>query len=205
MFPTSHERRSGEPWDAYYRNGSAPWDIGGPQPAVTRLAAKAGFTGPLLDVGFGTGDNALHVASLGVSVLGVELAETAVAIARAKAEERGIAAQFVNGSAFELERLRRTFRTVLDCGLFHSLDDEERLRYVASLGHVTGPDGKVYVLCFSDEGADIGPHPVSRKELQEAFDPSRGWRVDVIEPERIETRVHDNGVAAWLATIKRID
>ncbi|MGZ4533283.1 MAG: class I SAM-dependent methyltransferase [Mycobacteriaceae bacterium] len=64
----------------------APWDTGQPQPAIVRLAAEA--AGAVLDVGCGTGENALHVASLGLSVLGVDVAETALAIARAKAHDR---------------------------------------------------------------------------------------------------------------------
>jgi 2-polyprenyl-3-methyl-5-hydroxy-6-metoxy-1,4-benzoquinol methylase len=47
------------------------------------LAAEGGFAGAVLDAGCGTGENALHVASLGLSVLGVDVAETALAIARA--------------------------------------------------------------------------------------------------------------------------
>jgi 2-polyprenyl-3-methyl-5-hydroxy-6-metoxy-1,4-benzoquinol methylase len=71
--PTSHERKSGLPWDASYHNGPAPWDIGGPQPAVVRLASEGGFAGAVLDAGCGTGENALHVASLGLSVLGIDV------------------------------------------------------------------------------------------------------------------------------------
>jgi cyclopropane fatty-acyl-phospholipid synthase-like methyltransferase len=48
----------------------------------------------VLDAGCGTGENALHVASLRLSVLGVDVAETALAIAREKADDRGIQAEF---------------------------------------------------------------------------------------------------------------
>jgi 2-polyprenyl-3-methyl-5-hydroxy-6-metoxy-1,4-benzoquinol methylase len=85
--PTSHERLTGLPWDASYHDGPAPWDIGRPQPAIVRLASEGGFAGAVLDAGCGTGENALHVASLGLSVLGVDVAETALAIARAKADD----------------------------------------------------------------------------------------------------------------------
>jgi len=64
--PTSHERWSGQPWDASYHDGPAPWVIGRPQPAIVRLASGGGISGPVLDVGCGTGENALHVASLGL-------------------------------------------------------------------------------------------------------------------------------------------
>ena len=202
--PTSHERLAGLPWDASYHDGPAPWDTGQPQPAVVRLAAEGGFAGAVLDAGCGTGENALYLASLGWPVLGVDVAETALAIAREKARDRGIRVDFAAADAFQLERLGRRFSTVLDCGLFHTFDGTERPGYVASLASVTGHDGTLYVLCFSDDGPDTGPHPVSQGELRAAFSPSTGWHVAAIEPDRVQTRYHDDGAPAWLATIKRI-
>jgi SAM-dependent methyltransferase len=206
---TSHERMAGQPWDASYHDGPAPWDIGQPQPAIARLASQGGFVGAVLDVGCGTGENALHVARLGLPVLGVDVAETALAIAREKAIERQIAdprieVEFVAADAFQLERLGRMFETVLDCGLFHTFDSGERARYAASLASVTEHDGTLYVLCFSDQSPDTGPHPVSQQELTAAFSPEHGWNIAAIEPDRIQTRFHDNGAPAWFATIKRI-
>ena len=202
--PTSHERLTGLPWDASYHDGPAPWDIGQPQPAIVRLASQGRFAGTVLDAGCGTGENALHVASLGLPVLGVDVAETALVIAREKAAERGIKVDFAAADAFHLERLGRRFETVLDCGLFHTFDTEERPRYVASLASVTERDGTLYVLCFSDGGPDTGPHPISQQELSAAFNPGNGWSAAAIEPDRIQTRYHDHGAPAWLATIKRI-
>ncbi len=204
--PTSHERMTGLPWDAsYHQSSPAPWDIGHPQPAIVRLASAGGLAGPVLDAGCGTGENTLYLASLGLSVLGVDVAETALSLARGKARERRIEAEFATADAFHLERLGRRFQTVLDCGLFHTLDAEERPEYVASLASVTEPGGTLYVLCFSDEGPDIGPHPVSEQELRAAFTPSTGWKIASIEADRVQTRFHgDNGAPAWLAAINRI-
>ena len=203
--PTSHERRAGRPWDASYHDGPPPWDVGRPQPAIVRLGSRGRFVGAVLDAGCGTGENALHIASLGLQVLGVDVAETALASARAKAEERGIEAEFAAADAFQLGRLGRTFETVLDCGLFHTFDDDERRGYVASLASVTARDGALYVLCFSDVGPDTGgPHRISQGELRAAFNPSNGWNVTAIEPDRVQTRYHDGGAPAWLATIRRI-
>lgn len=201
--PTSHERMAGQPWDASYHDGPAPWDIGQPQPAILRLASEGRFAGAVLDVGCGTGENALHVASLGFSVLGVDVAETALAMARKKAEERGVHVEFASADAFELERLGRKFQTVLDCGLFHTFDGEERPNYVASVASVTEHGGTVYVLCFSNVGRNIGPHPISQEELKAAFHSGSGWNIESIEAERIQTRFHDGGAAGWMATIQR--
>lgn len=60
----------------------APWDLGRPQPAIVRVAAAGAFAGAVLDAGCGSGENALHVATLGLPVLGVDVAETALAMAR---------------------------------------------------------------------------------------------------------------------------
>jgi SAM-dependent methyltransferase len=200
--PTSHERRAGAPWDASYRDGPAPWDVGRPQPAVVRLAREGAFAGTVLDAGCGTGENALHIAALGLPVLGVDVAETAVSIARGKAAERGFDAEFDVGDALRLDRLGRVFDTVLDSGLFHAFDGDERRAYVTSLAAVLRPGGHVYVLCFADEGAGPrGPHPVSQDELRAPF--GDGWRMASLAPERIETRFHEHGAPGWLARIQR--
>jgi len=201
--PTSHERLAGQPWDASYHDGPAPWDIGGPQPAIVRLASEGGFAGAVLDAGCGTGENALHLASMGLSVLGVDVAKTALAIARQKADERGIEVEFAAADALHLEGLQRRFETVLDCGLFHTFDGDERRTYVESLASVTEHDGTLYVWCFRDDGPDTGPHPVSAEELRAAFNPGNGWSVVAVERDRISTRYHDHGAPAWFATIKR--
>jgi SAM-dependent methyltransferase len=203
--PTSHERMTGRPWDASYHDGPAPWDVGHPQPAIVRLASVGGFGGAVLDAGCGTGENALHVASMGLPVLGVEVAETALAIARKNANNRGLDVEFAAADALHLERLGRRFETVLDCGLFHTFDGDEQPQYAASLASVTEHGGTLYVLCFSDVGPDTGPHPVRKAELKAAFKQAIGWNVVAIEPDRIQTRFHDDdGAPAWLATIERL-
>jgi SAM-dependent methyltransferase len=202
--PTSHERQSGRPWDASYVNGPAPWDTGRPQPAIVRLAAEGVFAGAVLDAGCGTGDNALHLASLGLHVLGVDVASTAISTAREKAAARGLDAEFEVADAFHLDRLDRVFETVLDCGLFHTCDGDERREYVASLASVTSPGAHLFVLCFSDEGPETGPHPVSQEELRAAFALRSGWSVVSIGAELCESRFAPDGAPAWLARMERV-
>ncbi|UGT61063.1 class I SAM-dependent methyltransferase [Nocardia asteroides] len=197
--PTSHERTTGLPWDASYRDGPAPWDFGGPQPAVVRRAVT--FTGPILDAGCGSGENALFLAGRGLEVFGVDVAETALALARERAAERGLTAEFATADALRLDELGRTFPEVLDCGLLHTFDAAEKRAYATSLAAVT--ERTLFLLCFADEGDDPGPHPVSRAELAAAFGESAGWRITAVEPDRIMTRFHANGAAAWFATIRR--
>ncbi|MBE2315966.1 class I SAM-dependent methyltransferase [Solirubrobacter sp. CPCC 204708] len=193
---TSHEQRAGASWDASYtREEPAPWDIGRPQPAFARLAEAGAFTGAVLDVGCGTGEHALLAASLGLTVVGVDVAPTAIAFARSKAQARNLDVTFKVGDAL---RLRGTFDTVLDCGLLHTFDAAERRAYVASLAAVTR--GRLFVLCFSDEHTDV-PHPVSEAELRAAF--ADGWRFAALERDVLVTRFAPEGLPAWLATLDR--
>lgn len=192
------------PWEASYRGDEpAPWDIGKPQPAFARLAAAGAFTGTVLDAGCGTGEHALLAASLGLPALGVDVAGTAIRMAREKARARGLKAEFAVADALHLERLGKTFDTVLDCGLFHSFENEERPAYVANLAAVTRRGGRCYVLCFSDQEPNVGPHPVREDELRAAFNHGSGWEITALKAERIETLIHGDDVSAWMVMLKR--
>ncbi|MEV0289296.1 class I SAM-dependent methyltransferase [Kribbella sp. NPDC050820] len=191
---------AGQPWDASYQDGPPAWDFGGPQPAVVQAASR--FTGPVLDAGCGTGENALHVASLGLPVLGIDVAETALALAREKAAARGLKAEFAYADALHLDRLGRSFQTVLDCGLFHTFDADERQEYVASLAAVTQPGATLYILCFRDAGPTSGPHPLTQAALEAPF--TTAWSVITVTPTEIRANLpHTTTAPAWLATIRR--
>jgi cyclopropane fatty-acyl-phospholipid synthase-like methyltransferase len=183
--------------------GTPPWDIGRAQPAFERIAGAGLVTGPVLDAGCGTGENALLFAARGFEVVGVDAVEAAVAAARAKAEARGLQAEFQMHDALALGELGRRFRTVVDSGLFHTFDDDERPEYVASLAAVTALHARVFILCFSElEPGDGGPRRVTQTELHEAFD-QPPFRVLDIEAAEMETNLGSDR-KAWLTTIERV-
>src|SRR5690242_10007541 len=116
-------------FEAAYRAGGTPWDIGRPQPELVALAEAGEIVGDVLDVGCGTGENALYLASLGRRVLGIDAAPTAIEKAKEKAAARGLAVPFLVADALDLGRLRRRFETVVDCGMFHALEPAQRRTY----------------------------------------------------------------------------
>lgn len=185
-----------------YRNGDPPWDIGVPQPAIVRLAEKGLIGGTVLDVGCGTGENALYLAGRGLDVTGIDSAPTAIARAREKARERPSRVAFLVGDALALDRLQRTFDTAIDCGLFHTFSDRDRVRFERSLHGSLARGGRYILLCFSDrQPGGLGPRRVTTAEIRATFD--EGWTIDSIEAERFAARNAADGAAAWLALLTR--
>ena len=121
-------------FEAY--RGTPPWDIGRHQPAFERALREGDITGPVLDAGCGTGENALYLAAQGFAAAGVDAVPAAIEAARAKALARGLPADFVVGDALDLGALGRRFATVIDSGMFHTFDDGERERFRDSLAAV---------------------------------------------------------------------
>ncbi len=186
-----------------YREGTPPWDIGRPQPEVVRLAEEGGFVGDVLDVGCGTGENALHLAALGRTVVGIDASPSAIERARAKAAARGLAVPFQVADALDLAKLRRRFETALDCGLFHTFAPEQRRAYVHSLCEVLAPGGTLHLLCFSDEEPPgPGPWRIAQHEIGDAF--RSIFATTRIRPGRFESLMHPGGAKAWVATLVRI-
>ncbi|UCC87337.1 MAG: class I SAM-dependent methyltransferase [Anaerolineales bacterium] len=182
--------------------GTPPWDIGRPQAEIVRLSEANEIRGRVLDVGCGTGEHVLYLAELGQEAWGVDSAPAAIEKAKTKAQERGLAANFLVGDATELQRLGRTFDTVIDSGLFHTFSDEERPLFVKSLAHVLRPGGTYYALCFSErELGPGGPRRVSRAEIRSSF--QEGWKINYIREARFESSIHTGGARAWLSSITR--
>jgi SAM-dependent methyltransferase len=187
--------------------GKAPWDIGKPQGAIAEAVDLV--TSPVLDAGCGTGENALFLAASGYQVTGIDFVDEAISMARCKAAERGLTVEFQVKDALTLGNWDQRFATVIDSGLFHVLPDEDRVRYVAGLTHVTEPGGRLLLMCFSDEEPGTqGPRRVSQREIRTAF--KDAWTVEEIRARRADVRsdledvlFSEGGPRVWFAIICR--
>lgn len=184
----------------------APWDIPGPQPAFVEIADQ--IKGSVLDAGCGTGENALFFAERGNRVTGIDYLNVPIKRARRKAARRGLPVKFLVRNALKVRNLPLVCDNVIDCGLFHVFSDEDRQKYVETLGKVLRSGGRLFLMCFSDEEpAGFGPRRISKAELQEAF--SNGWTIESIKHARFRTipefedKFSAGGPKAWFVVVRR--
>jgi SAM-dependent methyltransferase len=195
-------------WDVAYE-GTPTWDVGHPQGAVVRLLERGAFEGSVLDVGTGTGAHALLLAARGHRVVGVDIAARAIEKATTAAAGLEAPPRFLVGDALALEGpggdvLGGPFDTALDVGLFHALRPDQRRRYARSLAAVVRPGGRALVIAWSARNPfGLGPERIDRTMLRRSFVAADGWRIEMIEPEVLETRLPAGRVEAWLATLRR--
>lgn len=194
-----------EDFVAAYR-AKAPWDIGGPQAAIVEVADEV--RGAVIDLGCGTGEHALLFAGRGQPALGCDYVPEAIAIARAKAERRGLAASFQVMDALDLAGLPQQHDSGIDSGLFHTFADEDRPRYLRSLEHAIRPGGRLFLLCFSDMVPGHGnPRRIRQDEIRATF--SGGWQVERVDLSHIQIApgfdfsLAGAQVPAWRAVIRR--
>ncbi len=187
--------------------GQPRWEIGRPQQAF--LDAADQIAGSILDSGCGTGEIALHFASRGHTVTGIDFLAEPISIAKRKAAERNLSATFLQKDALKLKDWSERFDNAIDSGLFHVFSDDDRRRYVDGLATVLKPGGRLFLLCFSDaEPGDQGPRRVSRKEIEAAF--AEGWAIESVMPSAYEVRSDsmgfdpsDGGPKAWFVTARK--
>jgi len=194
-------------FDAVYRD-TAPWDVGSAQPAMAELLAEYPPRDPVLDVGCGTGDLAIHLAHAGHAVVGVDFIETAIDRARQKAaalpgEVAGLLAFHVS-DATRPSQLGMRFGAVVDSGFLHLLTPDESDRFIADLATTLLPGGRYYLHEFAVEfPIENAPRAVTESELRLRFTEASGWRVLDIRHAEFHSRVADP-VAAIAACLERL-
>jgi ubiquinone/menaquinone biosynthesis C-methylase UbiE len=181
-------------FEAAYRQ-IPPWEIGAAQPVIAQMAAARSLVGPVLDVGCGTGENALELARHGLEGVAVDSSSRAIELATAKAADRSLPVEFVVADAHRLDVLARRFPTVMDSALLHVIDDKPG--YADQLAAVIQPDGRLILLEISDE-ADI-PYPkISEAEIRTTFT-SPGWLIQSLDTVTYQT--HYGSFPAWLGIV----
>ena len=125
-------------YELLYRIGFVPWDSDSvPDELQTLVEGRAALSpGRALDLGCGTGTNAVYLATRGWQVTAIDNVERALRRARDRAAARGVAVNWLNGDVSRLAdvSLAPGFALVFDRGCYHGLGGRQRDAY-AACGH----------------------------------------------------------------------
>ena len=130
-----------------------PWNIEAPPGALVELIKNEGVKRcKTIDLGCGAGNYAIYLASVGFDVTGVDIAPTAIEIAKENAKRQGIKCTFVVADVLgNLEEVKETFDFAYDWQLLHHIFPEQRKKYVENVHRILSPRGKYLSVCFSEK------------------------------------------------------
>ena len=174
-------------WDARYRAGDMPWDRGA-APPIAEFLRTHDITGEVLVPGCGTGHDVRLLAGHGARVTGLDLSETALAMARNLPPVAG--ELYHSGDLFALpEEWTGRFDWVVEHTCFCAIPPARRADYVKAVARVLKPGGFLLGVFFLDPGVEQGPpHGATREEIAGLFDPffhlEREWKPADAFPER---------------------
>ena len=178
-------------WEDRYRTGDMPWEKGAPHPALVDFLKRSQVHGRVLVPGCGTGHDVRALAATADEVVGLDIAPSA--IARAKAQPAVGGERYQSGDLFALpEKLRGVFDVVFEHTCFCAIDPSLRADYVAAVAGALKPGGHLLAVFYLDPGLDPGetgpPFGVTREELDTFFSPRftlvREWKPAATYPGR---------------------
>ena len=148
-------------WIAYL-SGNARWDTGVTPPELQKLITSGEILpGRAVDLGCGTGVNALYLARFGWQVTGVDTAAQAVVQARQRVSQAPSSVRalthFVSGDVTDWHWARFLFDFALDIGCLHSLSPGEQTRYASQLARNTTT--KATFLLYARNSYRLDGHP----------------------------------------------
>jgi cyclopropane fatty-acyl-phospholipid synthase-like methyltransferase len=186
-------------WDLMYLFKKTPWDTGiTPPEIVATIESGKVPIGRALDLGCGTGTNAIYLAQHGFAVTAIDVSRRAIALAKRKTRSAQLSdrVRLERGDVTLMRRwvLGQSIDFACDIGCFHNLKAEARQRYVSALTGVLKP-GAIYMLYAFEPQPDRAG--VALDEIAALFDPA--YRLDGMR----RGSDHNGRGSAWYTLIKR--
>lgn len=147
-----------------------PWDTETTPPEVEAYLRQHP-AGRALELGCGSGLNAVRMGRAGWEVVGVDFALRAVARARRRAAQAEVVdrVRFLAGDVTRLEGVEGPFDLVLDIGCFHTLSAQGQQAVIHRLGQLLAPGGEFLLYAWIQVGTGMGVNAEGLARLQERF------------------------------------
>ena len=170
-----------------YMLGIAPWErrdvVESWKPLLEGPDALA--PGRALDVGCGSGRDAVHLANQGWQVTAVDFVDKALEKARKRAADESVEVQWVKGDVGGLGELGLDpgYTLLYDNGCMHGLPDDAARGAAAGLGKLAAPGATLLIVAFKRARRRLLPHGIDDHELVALL--GEGW--DLVDKRAIPT------------------
>jgi len=154
-----------------YWLGRTPWDTQITPPEVSAFLQHHP-PGRALDLGCGTGTNAISLAQRGWQVTGIDFSMTAIWIARRKARRAGVQVDFRVGDVTDLSDLDGPYNYALDIGCLHAVDPAGRQNYAAGLARLVQPGGHYMLYAWLPRSWNGTTRGISRDQVADLLTPT---------------------------------
>ncbi|MGD0982942.1 MAG: class I SAM-dependent methyltransferase [Acidimicrobiales bacterium] len=156
-----------------YRFGKPRWDSTEPRSELEAVVTGR-VPGRALDLGCGTGANAIYLARQGWEVVGVDFVANAIETAKSRALSAGVTASFLLGDVAQLGKagVRGPFDLLVDVGCYHAIPDGLRDAYAAGVAAVARESADFYLTGISEPPASwrlLGAGGASSAEIRRRF------------------------------------
>jgi SAM-dependent methyltransferase len=165
-----------EKWDRSYRGGRRPpWDSDVPDRQLVEVV-ESGLVKPCraVELGCGSGTDAVYLASKGFEVTAIDLAPTALNIARAKAARAGVSVRWLLADVLRPPQGLGPFEFLFDSGCYHGVRRTDPAGYVETVNKLSRPGTLLLIIAGNaNEPRHYGPPRVDEPELVGDF--AKSW------------------------------
>ncbi len=164
-----------ERFEERYKTGDTPWDHGTPDINLIDMVIQRPISKcKALDIGCGTGDNAIWLAQQHFVVTGCDISPTAIEKAKEKVSTSNVNCSFIVADFLNNGIPGSPFGFVFDRGCLHSVDsDEERRLFAENVASNLEEGGLWLTLAGNadEQVREIGPPQLTARELVTAVEP----------------------------------
>jgi len=190
-------------WDERYESDDTPWDSGIPSRELFRVIEEYGMAPcRALELGCGTGTNAVALAERGFEVTAVDCAPRALHAAREKADHASVSINWIEADVQNFGTGFQAFDFVFDRGCYHCCRRTDLAGYKQTLMNVTRAGSRILILAGNaNEQTEQGPPRVTEAEIRSEL----GDRMQIVflREFRFEDAGGAQGPLGWSVLLER--